>query len=72
MFNISNIHSDIEEFVQQHDVDYIDAVLKYCADHDIEIETMGAIIGKDPNFSSKIQNEAENLHFIKKVSRLPI
>lgn len=72
MLNYNNIHAEIENFVQMHDVDYIDAVLHFCERHDIEIETIGAIISKDPNFSSKIQTEAEELNFIKKVSRLPI
>lgn len=72
MFNIDSIHSEIQNFVEAHNTDYIDAVLHYCTEHNIEIETIGAIISKDPNFSAKIQTEAEQLHYLKKISVLPI
>lgn len=66
------MHNEIEELVRESGTDYIDAVLHYCKTYDLEPETIGAIIAKDQTLTEKIQIEAENLHFIKRISTLPI
>lgn len=70
--NKFEFHQEIETFVKDNNVDYIDAVLHYCSLHNLEIETVGSFISKDLNLVSKIQSEAEELHFMKKTSTLPI
>lgn len=72
MIDRLEIHNEIEKIAQEANTDYIDAVLHYCTKNDLEIETVGLLLAQDPNLVEKIQIDAENLHFIKKTSRLPI
>lgn len=72
MIDKLTLHKNIEEFVSNSGTDYIDAILHFCTVNNLEIETVGAIISKDQNLMSKLENEAEELHFIKKTARLPI
>lgn len=46
-------------------IEYIDAVIMWCEKNGIELEFIANIIKKDALIKSKIQNEAENLNFIK-------
>lgn len=46
-------------------IEYIDAVIMWCEKNGIELEFIANVIKKDALIKSKIQNEAENLNFIK-------
>lgn len=52
--------------------DYVDAVLTYCSERGIEIETAGAMIRNNQVLRSRIQVEAENTNVLPKIARLPI
>lgn len=43
---------------------YVEAILEYCSEHEIEVETVKKYI--DANLTAKIRNEAKKLHLIKK------
>jgi hypothetical protein len=62
---------EIEELVWLHDIEYIEAVVLYCDTNNIEIETAASLIKMNANFKSKVQSEAETLHFLPKIARLP-
>ena len=49
---------------------YIDAIMEYCDENKMEPEVAGNLVGG--KLKQKIQEEAENLHLIKKTARLPI
>lgn len=72
MLDSLSLHNSIEEIVRTSGTDYIDAIIHFCSINDLEVETVGAIISKDLNLVSKIQSEAEELHFLVKESQLPI
>ncbi len=72
IINTEAIHHNIESLVQNNNLDYIDAILHYCDLNSLDVETIGSIISLDANLTAKIQEEAENLHYLKKISRLPI
>ena len=72
MLDRLSLHKSIEDIVSRCGTDYIDAVLHFCQTNDLEIETIGAIISKDLNLVSKIKVEAEELHYLKRESQLPI
>ncbi len=72
MLDSLSLHNSIEEIVRTSGTDYIDAIIHFCSINDLEVETVGAIISKDLNLVSKIQSEAEDLHFLVKESQLPI
>jgi len=63
---------EIEKIVKNYKLSYLDATLAYCEKNDYDQEYIGSIINKVPKLKSKLEREAENLHFIKKADRLPI
>jgi hypothetical protein len=68
----SDIAQKIETMVAAYDIDYLDAVISYCEANNLEIEIVGDIIAKIPSLKSKLQIEAEELHYLKATARLPI
>jgi hypothetical protein len=66
------ILNDIEKIAKKPDSNYIDAVLEYAHRNDIEVEALGDLISKVPAFKSHIQEEAEDLKLLERISRLPI
>jgi len=69
---IQNFIKEIEEFVQESRLDYIDAVLLYCEKNYLEIETVAAMIQHSSIIKAKIQEEAENSNYLPKTTKLPI
>lgn len=63
---------EIEELCKNGNMEYIDAIVHWCEQNKIEIETIANFIKKDGILKSKIKLEAENLNYLKKGARLPI
>ena len=61
---------NIEELVQRTNMTYIDAIVHYCEENKLEPETAGKMVGG--KLKQHIQDEAEDLHLIPKISKLPI
>ncbi len=62
----------IEQLAQELQTDYMDAVMHYCQENNLEVDFVGEIIAKNPSLKEKIAVEAEDLNLIKKTARLPI
>ncbi len=62
----------IESIVKDKRIPYMDAVLEYCKDNDIDTASVGPLINKQ--LKEKIQAEAEKLNLVEKSSTavLPI
>ena len=62
----------IECIVKEKKIPYMDAVLQYCEDNDIDTATIGPLINK--SLKEKIKIEAEKLNLVEKTSTaiLPI
>ena len=60
----------IEEIVQKKKMTYIDAIVEYCEEYKMEPEVAGHLVGG--KLKQQVQEEAEDLHLIKKTARLPI
>ncbi len=58
---------DIENIVKISKISYIDAIVSYCEENSIEIETVPKLISKP--LKEKIKYEATKLNFLKKTSR---
>ena len=59
---------DIEDLVKNNDdLNYIDAIVHYCDDSKIELESVGKLISKP--LKEKIKAEAIELNFLKRTSR---
>ena len=69
MLNFSFI---IEEIVYMKDISYMDAIIEYCEQNEVEIEVAASLIWN--NLKSKIQLEAEDLNFLPKsnTTKLPL
>jgi len=61
----------IDQIVQERKgISYMDAVLKYCEEHDIDPGTVAPMLTKA--LKDKITVEAQNLNYIPKTGQLPV
>ena len=58
---------DIEQLVKRTKMNYIDAIVQYCDDNEIEIESVGKLISKP--LKEKIKYVATELNYMKKTSK---
>ena len=63
---------EIEVYVKESKLDYLDAVLHYCELNSLEIETVAAMIRSSSRIKAKIQQEAEDANYLPKTGKLPI
>lgn len=70
--NAKSIAAKIHEYTEENNISYMDAILMYCDTHDVDIEYVGEIASKNPSIKAKVQEEAEELNFLKKTTRLPV
>ena len=63
---------DIEQIVKISKVNYIDAIVSYCEQNSIEIDTVSKLVSK--SLKEKLKCDALHLNFLKKTTkaRLPI
>lgn len=57
---------NIEQFILDNNITYIDAIVEYCNRNNIEIETAAAIIKTSSSIKGKIQKEGQGLHILEK------
>jgi hypothetical protein len=60
----------IDEIVTKKKIGYMDAVIEYCNEKDIDVESIGPLI--NVKLREKIQLEAEQANLIKPRGHLPI
>lgn len=60
----------IENKVIEEKIGYMDAIIKYCEEIDIDIETIATLVNQ--SLKDKIQNEAEEQNYMKKRGKLPL
>lgn len=63
---------EIDKIVSEKKIEYIDAVILYCTQNNIEIETAASLIKGSAKMKAKIQFEAENLNYLPKSGKLPL
>ena len=63
---------EIEQIVKNCKVNYIDAIVSYCEENSIEIESVSKLVSKP--LKEKLKNNATELNFLKKTTkaRLPL
>ena len=67
-FSSAGFAQEIETLVQVHkDMNYIDAIIHYCDQNEIELETVPKLISKP--LKEKLKYDAQELNFIKRTSR---
>jgi len=55
---------------QKHDLNYIESVVHYCEEIDLELES--ALLLMDDRLKALIAQDAEDLHLIPRYGRLPL
>ena len=63
---------EIEMICKKDRIQYMDAVVSFCEENNIEVESIAKLICDNPLLQSKIQEEAEQLNFLEKTTRLPL
>ena len=58
---------DIESLVLRTKMNYIDAIVQYCEENKIELESVGKLISKP--LKEKLKRDAIELNFLKKTSK---
>jgi hypothetical protein len=58
---------DIESLVKECRINYIDAIVTYCEENSIEIDTISKLVSKP--LKEKLKNDAIELNFLKKTTR---
>jgi hypothetical protein len=61
----------IEDIVEKKQCSYIEAIVEYCKDNNLELETAGAIVKNFPKLKAKVRLEAEKINLVPKTDRLP-
>lgn len=64
---IARFSTGVEGLVREDSMSYIDAIIHYCGENNIEIETVPKLISKP--LKEKLKYEAQQLNYIKKTSR---
>jgi hypothetical protein len=69
----SNFSQSIERIVKEKRVTYMEAVLLYAEENQMEVETAAKLVKMNSTIKGKVQLEAEDLNCLKeKSARLPI
>lgn len=63
---------EIEKIVIDKKVNYIDAVILFCEQQGMEVETAASLIKGSAKMKAKVQNDAEDLNYLPKTRKLPI
>jgi|MGYP000660175792 KaiC/GvpD/RAD55 family RecA-like ATPase len=66
LMNSKKFALTIESMVKEKRISYMDAILKFCEENDIDPSSVGSLINK--SLKEKIQLEAEKLNLIEKSS----
>lgn len=62
---------EVEKLVRSKKLDYIDAVVHYCELNNADIEIVAGLIRSNAKITASIREEAEELNFLPKTSKLP-
>ena len=59
--------TEVEGLVKEDSLSYIDAIIHYCGENDIELQTVPKLISKP--LKEKLKYEAQQLNYMKKTSK---
>lgn len=61
---------DIEKIVQEKNIEYMEAVVLYCSENDMEIETAAKLL--NTKIREQLEVEYASLNYLPKANTLPI
>lgn len=69
---VSNFQTMIETCVHKKGMGYLEAIMWYCEQHNVEIEAVAGLIKKSDAIKAKLEAECEEQNMIQRQPRLPI
>lgn len=70
--NLSDFNKDIEEIVRVSNLNYIEAVIMWCEERNVDVEQAASFVKRSQVIKAKIEVNASDLNFLQKQSKLPI
>tara|TARA_A100000172_G_C3017488_1_gene101988 strand:+ start:405 stop:638 length:234 start_codon:yes stop_codon:yes gene_type:complete len=68
----SQFASEIEQMAKELGISHFDAILHFCDQHEIEMETIASWVKGSQVLKAKVLVNAQDLNMVKKTARLPI
>lgn len=68
--NHERFYKKIEQLVARDNLTVMEAIVAYCEENEIDIETVVPVVKNNLNMVFQIQQEAEDLHYLPKTSKL--
>lgn len=72
LINVKDFIEKIRWIVETKKIDYLDAVMLYCEETGLEIETAASFIKGNPKIKAAVYEAAEEQRYFPKTSKLPI
>lgn len=78
MIEIKNITTlaefteDVQKLVRQSNITHMDAIVSWCEQRNVEIESVIPLVKKSPTIKAMIESESAALNLIEKSNTLPI
>ena len=72
ILKIETFYRELEELVICKKMTYMDAIIYYCEQNGLEVETAANLIKTNTKIKSMLQGEGEKLNYLPKTNRLPI
>lgn len=69
---VSDFINEIQLIRNNDQIHFMDAVIVYCERNNVEIETIAKFIRKNVILKAKIQEEAEELNYLKRTAKIPL
>ena len=63
---IQEIHYQVEEYIEEYDISYMEAIMKYIEDNNIEIEAVAPLIKANSTLKEKLYSECEEVNLVEK------
>ena len=69
---LSEFNQDIEDIVKEMQLNYIEAVVLWCEERNVDIEQAASFVKRSQVIKAKIELNASDLNFLQRGSKLPI
>jgi hypothetical protein len=69
---VNNFQTVIESCVHKKGMGYLEAIMWYCEENNVEIEAVASLIKKSDAIKAKLEAECEDQNMINKTPRLPV
>lgn len=63
---------DIEKIVTKHNIEYLDAIMLYVEQNNVDVEVVASLIKHNSVMKSKLEDECQKLNLLEKTAKLPL